>query len=108
MRRLAFLLAVLPAMAAAEDWQRLDGAGIRVALTSRVVFHPLGVAQDFLPDGRTLKAGSWGVWEIEGDRICTRWPPRVARECATVEIREIDLRLVTDNGDVVLLRYGDL
>ncbi len=108
MRRLVLALLMLPATAFAEDWQRLDGPAITGALTSRVVIYPEGVAQDFLADGRTIKAGGRGRWEVRDNRYCVRWPPFEIWECATVEIRGIDLRFVTEGGEVTVVRYGDL
>lgn len=108
MRRLVLALLMLPVPALAEDWQPLDGPAIARALTSRVLIYPEGVAQDFLADGRTIKAGGRGRWQVRDNRYCVRWPPFEVWECATVEIRGIDLRFVTDRGEVTLARYGDL
>lgn len=108
MRRLTLALLMLPGAAVAEEWHSLNGPAITEALSSRVVIYPEGVAQDFLSDGRTIKAGGRGHWQVRDDRYCVRWPPFETWECATVEIRGIDLRFIPEAGEVLVVRYGDL
>jgi hypothetical protein len=109
---LAMLLLAGPAMA--EDWARLDGPGITAALTARVLGYEGGATQNFYADGRTLyESGgspSWGTWRVEGDRYCSRWPPRDAWDCYAVEAeaRGLDLRFVGEGGAVTTGRYQDL
>lgn len=108
MRRLIAILSALPQIASAEEWEPLTGAEIAEALQSRVVIYQEGVAQDFLKDGRTIKAGGRGIWQIEGDKVCVRWPPFEIWECSTVEVRGVDLRFTTEKGEVTIVKYGDL
>lgn len=108
MRRLILALVMVPNLAIAEDWERLAGDAIASALTSRVVIYPEGVAQDFMADGRTIKAGGRGQWRIEDDKYCVRWPPFEIWECFTVDVRGIDLRFITERGEISFARYGDL
>lgn len=108
MKRLIAGMLFLPAIAHAEEWVQLSGPEIAQALTSRVVIYEEGVAQDFLADGRTIKAGGRGLWQIDGAKVCVRWPPFEIWECSIVERKGIDLRLTTDRGDVMIVRYGDL
>ncbi|NEX44853.1 hypothetical protein [Pseudotabrizicola algicola] len=91
----------------AADWQTLTGDQISAALTARVVVFPEGVAQYFLEDGRTIRAGSWGEWRVDSDRYCESWSGK-RPICAEVDSDGIDLRFREDSGFVRAGRYGDL
>jgi hypothetical protein len=108
MRWPVMLLLCWPAMAPAEDWQPLDGAGIATALASRVLVYEGGALQDFFADGRTLYGDQWGRWEVRGDRYCSVWPPSDRWACHDVARKGIDLRFTADDGSESVGRYTDL
>jgi hypothetical protein len=111
-----FLLALMLASpAVAEDWRRLDGAGITAALSARVLRYEDGSTQNFFQDGRTLyKAGateSWGKWWARGGSFCASWPPSDRPFCYVVDARGLDLRFTgigPTGGLVAIGRYIDL
>lgn len=107
MLRLGVVLMLWPGFALADDWQTLSGHQISDALTSRVVVFPEGVAQYFLEDGRTIRAGSWGEWRVDSDRYCESWSGK-RPICAEVDSDGSDLRFREDGGFVRAGRYGDL
>ncbi|MDR7125141.1 hypothetical protein [Pseudotabrizicola sp. 4114] len=113
MRLFVMLLMVWPGLALAESgappggWQTLSGGQIADALTSRVLVFPEGVAQYFLDDGRTIRAGGWGEWRVDGDRYCESWSGK-RPICAEVDSDGDDLRFREDSGFVRSGRYGDL
>ncbi len=107
------VLAVLslgPAPVLAQEWGRLSGPEITRALTARVLGYDDGTTQDFLADGRTLAAGGWGRWRVEGDRYCSAWPPSDVWACYLVEreARGLDIRFTGEGGAVTVGRYVDL
>jgi hypothetical protein len=107
MLRIGVVLALWPMAAFANDWQTLSGAQIIDALTSRVVVFPEGVAQYFLEDGRTIRAGAWGEWRVDSDRYCESWSGK-RPICAEVDTDGLDLRFREDTGFIRAGRYGDL
>ena len=96
----------------AEDWRRLDDAGITSALSARVLGYEDGSTQNFFQDGRTLyevKGGeSWGKWWVEGGQYCSTWPPSDVAACYGVEVQGLDVRFTSSGGDVSVGRYQDL
>lgn len=104
----AVLAGLAPVCAAAGDWRALDGPAIRTALTARVLSYPDGTLQDFFADGRTLRGDAWGMWRVEGARLCTVFPPGTDWTCADVSARGLDLRFTGDEGAAVIGRYVDL
>lgn len=107
MRRLVLCCLLWSGPAMADAWQPLTGDQIAQALTARVLVFPEGVAQDFLADGRTIRAGTWGEWRVDGDRYCEIWAGK-RPICAEVDSRGLDLRFREDGGFVRTGRYGDL
>jgi hypothetical protein len=106
--RWVLLAAMLPGMAAAEEWQALKGPEITTALTARVLTYVGDHRQDFMADGRTLYDDSWGSWRVEGDQYCSQWPPSDRWECYAVSVSGLDVRFVAKDGSVTEGRYGDL
>ena len=107
MRALVGVLLLWSAPLQAQDWQTLTGGQIADALTSRVVVFPEGVAQYFLDDGRTIRAGSWGEWQVDRDRYCESWSGK-RPICAEVDSAGDDLRFREETGFIRAGRYGDL
>lgn len=117
MRAAALFLILAAAPAGADTWLALDGAGAEAALAARVIAWEGGALQDFLADGRTLYAAdpgsgvhAWGRWMVQGDRVCTAWPPSEGWRCYRVE-RALDrprLRFTADDGARVTATYTDL
>ena len=112
--RMPVLVGVALALAAplaAQEWQRLDGAGIEAALSGRSLIYE-GASQVFYPSGRTLyDAGqpSWGYWRVEGDKYCSQWPPGQRWDCYALE-RSDDgarLRFLDSEGRPFAGRYAD-
>ena len=113
MLRLALILLTLPLAARAEDWARLTGPEITLALTSRVLGYADGSQQDFKADGQTLYDNgtpSVGRWRVEGDRYCSQWLPSEGWVCYAVEreARGLDLRFIGRGGTAETGRYIDL
>ncbi|MDO9637448.1 MAG: hypothetical protein Q7J44_02795 [Pseudotabrizicola sp.] len=107
MRELMVILTLWPGVALAEGWQQLTGGQIADALTSRVVVFPDGVAQYFLEDGRTVRAGGWGEWRVDGDLYCEIWSGK-RPICAQVDSDGPGLRFREDSGFTRAGQYGDL
>jgi hypothetical protein len=105
---LAAILGLVPAIATAGGWQKLDGEGITSALAARVLGYPDGTLQDFFSDGRTLQGESWGRWEVRGDRYCSQWPPSDRWSCYAVDQSGLDIRFTDDAGHATTGRYVDL
>lgn len=112
MRRSGVLvLALLPGIAMAGDWEPLEGDALRAALTARTLAYQGGEMQGFFADGRTLyetPEASWGRWRVEGGQYCSQWPPSDLWACYGVERNGIDLRFIAGDGSVTQGRYIDL
>ena len=103
----ALILCATPALA--DDWQVLDGAGVREALTDRKLTYDSGW-QTFSATGKTLyNAGrdSWGTWDVRGDQYCSQWPPQGAWDCYDMETNGTDVRFVGSHNDVTVGRFID-
>ncbi|WP_166416060.1 hypothetical protein [Cochlodiniinecator piscidefendens] len=88
--------------AQAQEWQLLDEAGIREALTDQTVVYG-SATQIFYASGRTLyNAGtdSWGSWRVTGDRYCSQWPPNTLWACFDLERSGDQVRFTGDYDDV--------
>lgn len=109
MRRIAVaILMMFPSWALSGP---LDGVGITVALTDRVLVYDGGAVQDFRASGRTLYdsgSPSWGYWEVRGDQYCSLWPPSAVWECYTVEDMDGAIVFVGASGDRTTGHYADL
>ena len=113
MRQMIFTLAVLPAMALAQDWQPLDAASLKAALTARTMAYDGGATQQFNADGSTIYTTdhpSTGAWRIDGPQYCSQWPPSDRWSCYTVARSEdgLDLRFTAGDGGESVGRYVDL
>jgi len=109
-RVLVAILAAWPALAAAQEWERLDGAAMRAALEDRRLVYARGAWQDFYASGRTLyNAGhdSWGYWRVEGDKSCSRWPPSDLWACYSLEISGESVRFIGASGKSTNAVYAD-
>lgn len=110
MRVLAIFLICAATLAQAEEWRRLDGAGIAEALTDRVLIYE-NARQDFRASGRTLYVfggrDSWGYWRVEGDRYCSLWPPSDLWACYALEQQGARFRFVGDADDITEAVYDD-
>jgi hypothetical protein len=103
-------LALLPTLAAAEDWQVLDGAAITAALTARTLVYDGGATQTFNADGSTLyTAGepSTGGWRVEGNQYCSVWPPSDRWDCYDIarSADGLDIRFKAAGGSETVGRY---
>lgn len=87
------------------DWERLDGAGIQIALQEVTLQYDAqsgGATQHFYASGRTLYDSgqpSWGYWAVRGDAYCSQWPPSDGWSCYDLERRASDGRLRFVAGD---------
>jgi len=104
-RILAVILALVSGVAKAQDWQALDGQGVRSALEGRALSYASGATQDFRASGRTLyNAGrdSWGYWRVQGKQYCSQWPPSDLWACYDLLVSHdgASVRFVGSFGDV--------
>ena len=101
---LALAALLVPGVALADDWFRLDDAGITEILTTHDLIYENDAFQRFLPSGRTLyRYGetSWGYWRAEEGRYCSQWPPGDEWDCYDVEYDGATaLRFIDDWGNV--------
>jgi len=114
--RLIWVLALLPGLAVAQEWQRLDGDQIKAALTGRVLDYGDSITQVFNATGSTVyrigtadKDEVWGLWKVEGDRYCSIWRASMYWSCYRLHLGPIGFRFQdTDNPDLETLgRYMD-
>ncbi|MEM1237705.1 MAG: hypothetical protein AAGI10_12085 [Pseudomonadota bacterium] len=99
--RFAALLAFLPAMAAAQDFQPLTGAEIEAALDDVTLTYEGGEVQTFYASGRTLYDNgrpSWGYWAVRGDQYCSQWPPADGWDCYDMDAGGDVLRFIGETG----------
>ena len=113
MRQMILILACLPTLALAQDWQPLDAASLKTALTARTVAYDGGATQQFNADGSTIYTTdhpSTGAWRIDGPQYCSQWPPSDRWSCYTVARSEdgLDLRFTAGDGGESVGRYVDL
>lgn len=106
----AFILIAAPA--SAQDWTKLNGQEISMALTARTLQYP-DAKQDFFADGRTLyevRQPSWGNWRVIANQYCSIWPPSDAWVCYDLERHKfgLQLRFVSRNGGTTIGKYVDL
>lgn len=107
------LLLAAPATAQTSEqtWERLDGAAIAAILVEHPLAYESGAWQRFLPSGRTLYTSgepSWGYWQVENDRYCSRWPPGAGWDCYDVEHDGRDgIRFIDDGGNVTAGVYSE-
>jgi hypothetical protein len=97
----AGVVALLPAVAGAGDWQRLDGPAIRAALEMKDVRYADGSEQLFFLGGITRFSHGWpneGRWKVAGDQYCALWPPAQDWGCYDVA-RGADGRLRFEGPD---------
>jgi hypothetical protein len=99
---------VWPLAAWAQDWTRLDDAGIRAALAGRVLAYDAHTRQAFHPDGATryyTERVADGLWDVRDGQFCSQWPPSDGWECYTVDISGQDVRFVGASGHVSTGRF---
>jgi hypothetical protein len=110
MWRWGMVLALLPGVVWAEDWQVLAGPEITAALTARVVQYEGGAVQNFFADGRTLyeaPAPSWGHWRVQGAQYCSVWLPSDRWTCYEVAQRGLEIRFGS-GAEAAIGQYVDL
>lgn len=112
MRVLAMaLVALMPAVAEAQQWAMLKGDAVRQALSGRTLAYESGATQIFRADGGTTyitDSESIGHWRVEGDRYCSVWPPSDRWTCYGVT-RSADGRqigFVSADGSAEVGRYA--
>jgi hypothetical protein len=100
--RMATALVFWAGVAAAEDWQALDGAAITTALQGRSLNYG-DASQNFEAGGLTVYFAdqpSTGAWRVEGDQFCSQWPPSDSWACYDVEATEGAVRFIGADGSV--------
>ena len=112
MRRIAIIaMALTPALAGAEAWQRVTSeAEVRAALQDRRVQYDSGAWQEFRASGKTLyNAGqdSWGNWRAQGAQYCSEWPPTGGWACYDLDVTETAVRFVGPGGDITTGVYAE-
>jgi hypothetical protein len=118
MRQLMFILAFLPTlalacMAQAQDWQPLDEATIKDALTARLLAYGDGATQQFNADGSTIYTKhkpSSGQWRTQANQYCSQWPPSDRWTCYDVarSADGLDIRFTASDASTTTGRYTDL
>lgn len=102
MRRIALILTLCPTLAAAAEWQVVQGDAVRAALEGRKLTYANGAWQDFRASGRTLYnagADSWGYWRVQGDQYCSMWPPSDLWACYDIQVSGSVVLFVGAGGD---------
>lgn len=110
MRRLVWVLALWPALAAADRMTLLSGAEIEEALSGRALVYTDGATQDFRASGATLyNAGrdSWGTWSVRGNQYCSQWPPSDGWSCYDVATNGTQIRFIADDDSYSDGTYSD-
>ena len=103
----------LASPALAQDWQPLDGAAIKNALTARVLAYDDSASQQFNADGSTIyttDTPSLGRWRVTGNQYCSQWPPSDLWSCYDVarSAKGLDIRFTAGDGSNSVGRYIDL
>jgi hypothetical protein len=103
-------LAIIPTVATAQDWQRLDAPAIKLALTARTLAYDGGATQQFNADGSTVYTtdrASTGAWRLDGAQYCSQWPPSDRWSCYTVARSGsgCDLKFTAGDGSESLGHY---
>jgi hypothetical protein len=111
MLRLVLFLLIVAGPGGAQQWQKLDGAAIAIALNDRSLDYS-NATQSFYADGRTLytaRSPSWGTWRVTGDQYCSLWPPSDIWACYDLERDEAGalLRFIASDGGVTQGVYTD-
>ncbi len=113
MRQLMFILACLPSMALAQDWQPIDEAALKDALTARLLAYGDGATQQFNADGSTFYTKDKptnGQWRIEANQYCSQWPPSDRWTCYDVarSADGLNIRFTAPDASTTTGRYIDL
>lgn len=109
MYKVFLILMAMTTPIAAQEWQKLDDAGIMDALSDRTLIYD-NASQEFHKDGRTLyqaAAPSWGGWRASGGQYCSVWPPSSVWTCYDLE-REVDglrVRFTSSDGSNTIGTY---
>lgn len=107
------VVALLPSLALAQNWQAPDAPAIALALTARTVAYADGATQQFNADGSTIYTTtnpSIGKWRVTGLQYCSLWPPSDKWSCFDVALSAngLDLRFTSSEGGETVGRYIDL
>lgn len=110
MWRFALLIAALPVLSAAQDWQQLNGDAALNALQGRKLVYESGAWQEFRASGRTLyNAGqdSWGYWAIRDAQYCSSWPPSDLWACYDLAKQGNRIKFTGAAGDETIGTYAN-
>lgn len=107
----AVLVALMPVVVQAQEWQRLTGEAVRAALSGRTLAYESGATQSFRADGGTTyvtDSESLGQWRVEGDRYCSVWPPSDRWTCygITQSADGQQIGFVSADGSAEIGRYS--
>ncbi|MCV2865349.1 hypothetical protein [Defluviimonas sp. WL0075] len=97
---IAILLLAATGAQAQESWLRLRQGELNNALSAHRLRLEDGATQSFGEDGFTRRAAEVsqrGHWKIDGDKLCTAWPPAEGWTCYRVFV----------SGDRKRLRFLD-
>ncbi len=103
MRRFALILLIWPGILTAEEFQRLNGDEILMALADKKLDYGEGVTQTFDSNMLTQYFSgrpSAGRWAVRDDRYCSVWPPSDIWACYDVEQNRDTIRFVDDAGNM--------
>ncbi|MEX0308227.1 MAG: hypothetical protein AB3N12_12660 [Ruegeria sp.] len=110
MRRFALILLIWPGGATAEEFQRLTGDEILMALSGQKLNYGEGVTQTFDDTMLTQYFSgrpSSGRWAVRDDRYCSVWPPSDYWACYDVEQSGETIRFVDDAGNTTEGTYAE-
>jgi hypothetical protein len=104
---------ILAATAQTQDWQPLDEAALKDALTARLMAYEDGATQQFNADGTTVYTKdkpSNGQWRIEANQYCSQWPPSDRWTCYDVarSADGLNIRFTAPDASTTTGRYTDL
>lgn len=104
---LALALLAAPGTRAADEWKPLAGASLHVVIKGAQLtdgyHYTYRYGADGTLSGTQMAREIQGSWHVEGKALCMeRVKPRPARECLQVERNGHELRMMQDNGLVVL------
>ncbi len=102
MRRFALILLLWPGILSAEEFRRLTGDEILMALMGKKLDYGKGISQTFNDSMHTQYFSgrpSAGRWAVREDRYCSVWPPSDIWACYDVEQSGDTIRFVDDAGN---------
>lgn len=101
MRKLIMAAVMWPGLALAQDWERLDDAGIIAALGDRTLRFDAYTIQHFGTNGATefvTERAALGRWEARDGQYCSTWPPSDRWDCYDLELAGDQLRFISADG----------